>query len=128
MDNFLLPLIIERIPELRFKYMGSYSSDTVPQLTKDSFAIINSASSHDRGELWITESQLDKTENFAVFWVINEQNMPFQQKINGIWLRENYKKLMICMDYTQFIQQFFFFNSTRETRVLIIMLMFEFQI
>ena len=109
MDNFSLPLIIERIPELRFKYMGSYSSDTVPQLTKDSFAINYSASSHYRGELWITEAQLDKIYSFAVFWVINEQHMPFQQKNIGIWLRENYKKLMICMDYTQFIQQFFFF-------------------
>ena len=33
MDNFSLLQIIERIPELRFKYMGSYPSDKVPQLT-----------------------------------------------------------------------------------------------
>ena len=43
LDNFSLLQIIETNPELRFKYMGSYPSDTVPQLTKYSFAIINSA-------------------------------------------------------------------------------------
>ena len=43
LDNFSLLQTIERNPELRFKYMGSYPSDTVPQLTKYSFAIINSA-------------------------------------------------------------------------------------
>ena len=50
MDNFLLLQIIERIPELRFKYMGSYPSDKVPRLTKYSFAIVNSAPSNDREE------------------------------------------------------------------------------
>ena len=53
MVNFSLLQIIERIPELRFKYMGLYPSDTVPQLTKYSFAIVYSAPSNDRGEHWI---------------------------------------------------------------------------
>ena len=71
MDNFLqrwiiyLLQIIERIPELRFKYMGSYPSDTVPQLTKYSFAIINSAPSNDRGEHWNMIARLDKSYYFA---------------------------------------------------------------
>ena len=34
MDNFSLLQIIERIPEFRFKYMGCYRSDKLPQLTK----------------------------------------------------------------------------------------------
>ena len=33
-DNFSLLQINERIPELRFKYMGSYPSDKIPQRTK----------------------------------------------------------------------------------------------
>ena len=49
MDIFSLLQIAERIAELRFKYMGSYPSDKVPQLTKYSFAIVNSAPSNDRG-------------------------------------------------------------------------------
>ena len=45
--------------------MGSYPSDTVPQLTKYSLAIINSAPSNDRGEHWITIARLDKSYYFA---------------------------------------------------------------
>ena len=65
MDNFSLLQIFERIPELRFKYTRSYPSDTVSQLTKYSFAIINSAPSNDRGELWIMITRLDKSYCFA---------------------------------------------------------------
>ena len=45
--------------------MGSYTSDTVPQLAKYSFAINNSASSKDRGEHWIMIARLDKSNYFA---------------------------------------------------------------
>ena len=65
MDNFSLLQIIEKIPELKFKYIGSYPSDTVPKLTKYCFAIINSAPSNDRGEHWIMIAGLDKSYNFA---------------------------------------------------------------
>ena len=61
MDNCSLLQIIERVPELRFKYLGSYPSDKVPQLTKYSFAIVNSAPSNNRGEHWITIALLGKT-------------------------------------------------------------------
>ena len=65
MDNFSLLQIIERIPGLRFKYMGSYPSVEVPRLTKYSFAIVTSAPSNDRGEHWIMIARLDKTYHFA---------------------------------------------------------------
>ena len=45
--------------------MGFYPSDKVPQLTKYSFAIVNSAPSNDRGEHWIMMARLDKTYYFA---------------------------------------------------------------
>ena len=45
--------------------MGSYPSDKVPQLTKHSFSVINSAPSIDRGEHWIMIVRLDKTYFFA---------------------------------------------------------------
>ena len=61
MDNFLFLQIIEKIPETRFKKMGSYPSDKVPQLTKYSFAIINSAPSNDRGVNWIMIARLENT-------------------------------------------------------------------
>ena len=61
MDNFSLLQIIERISELMFKYMGSYLSDAIPQLTKYYFAIISSAPSKDRGEHWNMSPRLDKS-------------------------------------------------------------------
>ena len=60
MDNFSFLQMIEKVPEIRFKNMGSYPSDKVPQLTKDSFAIANSAPSNDRGVHWIMITGLDK--------------------------------------------------------------------
>ena len=78
MDTFSFLQIIERIPELRFKYMGSYPSDTVPQLTKDSFAIINSAPSNDRGEHWIMIALL-----LCKFFGKKEINLPlFDEKVS----------------------------------------------
>ena len=65
MDNFSFLQIIEKIPETRFKNMGSFPSDKVPQVTKYSFAIINSAPSNDRGVHWIMIARLEKTYYFA---------------------------------------------------------------
>ena len=64
MDNFSLVQKIEKNPELRLKYIGAYSSDKVPQLTKYSFEIINSASSNDTGEHWILIARLNKNYYF----------------------------------------------------------------
>ena len=80
MDNFPLLQIIERVPELSFKYMGSYPSDTVPQLTKYSFAIINSAQSNDRGEHWIIIARLDKSYYFADSLERKRSTHPFLTK------------------------------------------------
>ena len=61
MANFSCLQYIETIPELRFKYKGSYPSDKIPQLTKYSFAITNSAPSNDREKQWIMIARLNKT-------------------------------------------------------------------
>ena len=79
-DSFSLLQIIERFPELRFKYMGSYPSDTVPQLTKYSFAIINSAPSNDRGEHWIMIARLDKSYYFSDSLGRKRSTYPFLTK------------------------------------------------
>ena len=80
MNIFSFLQVIERIPELRFKYMGSYPSDTVPQLTKYSFANINSASSNDRGEHWIKIARLDKGYFFADLLGRKGSTYPFLTK------------------------------------------------
>ena len=82
MDTFSLLQFIERILELRIEYMGSYPSDKVPQLTKYSFAIINSAPSNDRGEHWFIIARIDKTYSKLIHWVESDQFTPFCQKIS----------------------------------------------
>ena len=53
MDNFALQQIINRIPLLKFRYLGSFPSDYVPTLDNDTFAIINTQPSIMQGEHWI---------------------------------------------------------------------------
>ena len=53
MDNFALQQIINRIHLLKFRYLGSFSSDHVPTLDNDAFAIINTQPSNMQGEYWI---------------------------------------------------------------------------
>ena len=53
MDNFALQQIINRIPLLKFRYLGSFRSDYVLPLDNDTFAIINTQPRNRQGEHWI---------------------------------------------------------------------------
>ena len=53
MDNFALQQINNRIPLLKFRYLGSFPSDYVPTLDNDTFDIINTQPSNMQGEHWI---------------------------------------------------------------------------
>ena len=53
MDNFALQQILSRIPLLKFRYLGSFSSDYFPTLDNDTFAIFNTQPSNMQGEHWI---------------------------------------------------------------------------
>ena len=53
MDNFALQQIINSIPLLKFRYLGSFPSDYVPTLDNATFAIINTQPSNMQGEHWI---------------------------------------------------------------------------
>ena len=53
MDKFALQQTINRIPLLKFRYLGSFPSDYVPTLDNDTFAIINTQPSIMQGEHWI---------------------------------------------------------------------------
>ena len=52
MDNFALQHLINHIPLLKFRYLGSFpsASDCVPTLDNDTFAIINMQPSNMQGE------------------------------------------------------------------------------
>ena len=53
MDNFALQQTINRILLLKFRYLGSFPSDYLPNLHIDTFAIINTQPSKMQGEHWI---------------------------------------------------------------------------
>ena len=53
MEKFALQQIINRIPLLKFQYLGSFPSDYVPTLDNDTFASINTQPSNMQVEHWI---------------------------------------------------------------------------
>ena len=53
LDNFAPQQIFDRIPLLKFRYLGSFPSGYLPTLDNDTFAIINTQPSNIRGEFWI---------------------------------------------------------------------------
>ena len=53
MDNFALQHFINRILLLKFLYLGSFPSDYIPTLDKDTFAIIKTQPNKLQGEHWI---------------------------------------------------------------------------
>ena len=65
MDNTSLRDIIERIPELKFRYIGSFPADFVPNLPKFTFAIINTSPSSEAGEHWIMIGCLNRNYYYA---------------------------------------------------------------
>ena len=65
MDKISSAQIINRIPELKYKYIGSFPSNAVPNLPKYSFAIVNSAPSHSVGEHWIMIARLHDNYFYA---------------------------------------------------------------
>ena len=52
-DIFALQQLINRIPLLKFWYLGSFPSDYIPTLDKDTFAIFNTQPSNMQFEHWI---------------------------------------------------------------------------
>ena len=67
MDNFSLQQLINRIPLLKFRYLGSFPSDYVPSLDNDTFAIINTQPSKMQGEHWIIIAKFRHEMYFADF-------------------------------------------------------------
>ena len=65
MDNTTLRQIFERIPELKYRYIGSFPADCVPRLPTFSFAIINTSPSSEAGEHWIMIARLNRSYYYA---------------------------------------------------------------
>ena len=65
MDIFALQQIINRIPLLKFRYLGSFPSDYVPSFDNDTFAVINTQPSNMQGEHWIIIAKFRHEFSFA---------------------------------------------------------------
>ena len=65
MDNVALQQIINRIPLLKFRYLGSFPSDYALTLDNDTFANINMQPSSMQGEHWIMFAYFRQELHFA---------------------------------------------------------------
>ena len=61
MDHIALKQIIDRIPELKYKFVGTFPADFIPKLSKNTFCIINTDNSSQPGEHWIMVANFDGT-------------------------------------------------------------------
>ena len=84
MDNAVLRQIINRIPLLKYRYIGSFLCDYVPTLPNDTFAIINTQPIDMQGEHWIKIAKLRHQLYFADTLGWKDYN----------FLRKNYKRMI----------------------------------
>ena len=86
MDNTSLKQTVNRIPLLKYRYIGSFPSDFVPNLPNDTFAIINTQPSNTPGEHWIMIAKFHHELYFADSLDLSIKNYPF--------LKQNYSQMV----------------------------------
>ena len=84
MDNVALRQIINRIPILKYRYIGVFPCGYVPTLPNDRFAVINTQPSNMQGEHWIMIAKLRHQFYFADSFGRKDFN----------FLRKSYKRLI----------------------------------
>ena len=119
MDNTSLRQIIERIPELKYRYIGSFPADCVPRLPTFSFAIINTSPSSEAGEHWIMIGRLNRTYYYADSLARAITNYKFlNQKYQKTIQQPVQKTDKLCEFYTIFAAfQLFKFCRTKLNNV-----------
>ena len=100
-DNTSPRQIVNRILLLKYRYIGSFPSDFVPNLPNYTFAIINTQPSNTPGEHWIMIGKIHHKLNFADSFGLSINNYPF--------LKQNYSQMVrtrlqdylnVCSFYT----------------------------
>ena len=80
MDDIALRQIIDRIPLLKYRYIGSFHSDRVPNLPNDTLAIVNTEPSYMSGEHWVMIAKFKQQLYFAdsSWWIMqfSEARLP----------------------------------------------------
>ena len=115
MDNQSLQQIIERIPELKFKYIGSFPADFIPNLTKFSFAIINTASSTEVGEHWILIARLNRNYYFADSLIRSVTHYKFLGKKHQKILPRPLQKMQNLCGFYAILQHFNYLSFSKPT-------------
>ena len=117
MDIFALQQFINRIPLLKIRYFGLFSSDYVPTLDNDTFAIINTQPSNMQGDDWIMIANVRQELYFAESLGCKGYS----------FLKQHYKQMMpapvqshpsVCGFYTMYAAfHFFKFRQQKITGV-----------
>ena len=101
MDKTSFKQIVNRIPLLKYRYIGSFPSDFVPNLPNDTFAIINTQHSNTPGEYWIMIANFNHELYFANFLALSVINYPFvKQNYNQMVRTRLQDPLSVCGFYT----------------------------
>ena len=103
MDNTSLNQIVNRIPSLKYRYIGPFPSDSVPHFPNDTIAIIKTQPSNTPGEHWIMVAKFHHELYFDDSLGLSINNFPF--------LKQNYSQIVrtrlqdhpsVCGFYTIF--------------------------
>ena len=114
MDNTSLRQIIERIPELKYRYIGSFPADCVARLPTFSFAIINTSPSSEAGEHWTMIARLNRTYYYADSLARPITNYKFLNKKYQKLMQQPIQRTIICVDFTQYLQHFNYLNFFKQ--------------
>ena len=66
MDDIALRQIIDSLPLLEYRYLGSFPSDRVPNLPNDTFANVNTEPSYMSCEHWVMIAKFKQQLYFAL--------------------------------------------------------------
>ena len=100
-DNTSLKQIVNRILLLKYRYIGSYPSDFFPNLSNDTFAIINTQASNTSGKHWILIAKFHHELYFADSLGVSINNYPFLQQNYSLMVRTRLQNhLSECNFYT----------------------------
>ena len=112
MDSVSIEQILRRIPELWYKYLGTFSADSVPHLPKFTFAIVNNQPSNERGEHWIMIARTVNEYFYADSLGKPQRKYPFlRKKYHRMISRELQQFKDVCGFYTIYAAyQLFKFN------------------
>ena len=100
-DNTSIKQTVNRVPLLKYQYMGSFPSDFVPNLPNDTFAIINTQPSNTPKEHWMMIANFHHQLYFADSLGLSINNYPFlKQKYSQMVRTRPQDHPSVCGFYT----------------------------